>query len=228
VVSVKDSSISIDSPRLWHDIRTEWSIEPSNISHEILQEQLRVSVTNSIKRHLVSDVPVGVFLSGGIDSAVVAGIVSQFNPQIEGITIGFKEYEGSLDDEVPLADEIAKYYGIKHHTRIVTREEFLEDLPLIHKAMDQPSIDGINTWFASKAAAERGYKVVLSGIGGDELFAGYPSFQQIPRIASFKRFTSLFKNSMGKLIAKEFARYKNQPKLAEFFEFSDSIESLYF
>lgn len=228
VVSVKDGSISMGSPRLWHDIRTEWSIESLNMSHEILESQVRVSVTNSIKRHLVSDVPVGVFLSGGIDSAVVAGIASQFNSQIEGITIGFKEYEGSPDDEVPLADEIAKYYGINHHTRIVTREEFLEDLPLIHKAMDQPSIDGINTWFASKAAAERGYKVVLSGIGGDELFAGYPSFQQIPRIASFKRYTSFFKNSMGKQMAKEFARYKNQPKLADFFEFSDSIESLYF
>jgi asparagine synthase (glutamine-hydrolysing) len=94
--------------------------------------------------------------------------------------------------------------------------------------MDQPSIDGINTWFASKAAAERGYKVVLSGIGGDELFAGYPSFSQIPRLAALKGTSSFFRNPMGKGITKKFAQYMNQPKLADFFEFSGSIEGLYF
>jgi len=227
-LTISNDGINSSSPRFWDDIRNEWLVESPSIPYNILESRVKDAVTDSIRRHLVSDVPVGVFLSGGIDSAVVAGIASQFNSQIEGITIGFKEFEGSFDDEVPLAREIANYYGIKHHTRIVTRDEFLADLPLIKLAMDQPSIDGINTWIASKAAAERGYKVVLSGIGGDELFAGYPSFLQIPRLAALKGISSLLRNSIGKRIAKKFARYKSQPKIADFFEFSESIESLYF
>lgn len=227
-VALSNDGINSSGPKLWHDIRNEWLVESPSIPRNILESRVKDAVTDSIRRHLVSDVPVGVFLSGGIDSAVVAGIASQFNSQIEGITIGFKEFEGGFDDEVPLAREIANYYGIKHHTRIVTRDEFLADLPLIQLAMDQPSIDGINTWFASKAAAERGYKVVLSGIGGDELFAGYPSFLQIPRLAALKGVSSLFRNPIGKVIANKFARYKSQPKLADFFEFSGSIEGLYF
>lgn len=227
-VKVDSDGVNSSIPRLWHDIRNEWLIKSPSISKNILESRVKDAVTDSIRRHLVSDVPIGVFLSGGIDSAVVAGIASQFNSQIEGITIGFKEFEGSLDDEVPLAREIANYYGIKHHIRMVTRDEFLADLPLIKQAMDQPSIDGINTWFASKAAAERGYKVVLSGIGGDELFAGYPSFSQIPILAAFKGTGYLFRNSIGKAIAGKFARFMMQPKLADFFEFVGSVEGLYF
>ena len=78
--------------------------------------------------------------------------------------------------------ELAKYYGIRHHIRRVSREEFLSDLPRILDAMDQPSIDGVNTWYASKAVAECGLKVVVSGVGGDELFFGYDSFRQLPRM----------------------------------------------
>jgi asparagine synthase (glutamine-hydrolysing) len=76
---------------------------------------------------------------------------------------------------------VARHYGTRHTNRLVTRAEFEADLPAIFESMDQPSIDGINTWFASKAAAECGMKVVLSGLGGDELFGGYSSFGDIPR-----------------------------------------------
>lgn len=150
------------------------------------QEKLRAAVFESVKKHLVSDVPVGLFLSGGIDSASIAGLVKDVtHAQLTGITIAFDEFNGKHEDESPLAQEIAEQYGFKHHIRKVTRSEFETDLPRILQAMDQPSIDGINTWYATKAAAELGIKVVLSGVGGDELFYGYPSFQQIPKLTSY-------------------------------------------
>lgn len=97
------------------------------------------------------------------------------------MTLAFDEFSGSLDDERPLAEEVSRLYGTDHTTRVVTRAEFTSDLPNILEAMDQPSIDGINTWFVSKAAHELGLKVAISGLGGDELFGSYPSFRDIPR-----------------------------------------------
>jgi asparagine synthase (glutamine-hydrolysing) len=134
---------------------------------------------------LVADVPVGVFLSGGIDSGALAGLMVEAGANnLQGITIAYDEFAGSADDEAPLAAKLAEHYGIQHHVRRVTRAEFEIDLPRILAAMDQPSIDGINTWYASKAVAELGLKVVVSGVGGDELFQGYQSFQQLPRLVS--------------------------------------------
>jgi asparagine synthase (glutamine-hydrolysing) len=100
------------------------------------------------------------------------------------VTIAFKEFKGKHEDEVPVASAIARQYGINHHVRTVTQQEFETDLPKIFSSMDQPSIDGINTWFASKAVAELGLKVVMSGVGGDELFYGYSSFKQLPKLVS--------------------------------------------
>src|SRR5262249_51971776 len=91
------------------------------------------------------------------------------------------EFKGRPEDEAPLADEVARLYGAHHTTRLVTATEFEADLPRIIEAMDQPSIDGVNTWFVSKAARELGLNVALSGLGGDELLGGYPSYRDIPR-----------------------------------------------
>jgi asparagine synthase (glutamine-hydrolysing) len=100
---------------------------------------------------------------------------------IQTVTLAFQEFRGKADDESPIAKEVAHTYGTRHTTRIVTESEFQADLPRILEAMDQPSIDGINTWFVSKAAKEMGLKVAVSGLGGDELFGGYPSFHDIPK-----------------------------------------------
>jgi asparagine synthase (glutamine-hydrolysing) len=99
---------------------------------------------------------------------------------VQTITLGFREFHGRADDEVGLAAQVARHYEMPHSTRTVSEAEFREDLPKILHAMDQPSIDGINTWFVSKAARELGLKVAVSGLGGDELFGGYPSFRDLP------------------------------------------------
>jgi asparagine synthase (glutamine-hydrolysing) len=179
---------------------------------------------------LIADVPVSVFLSGGVDSGVVAGLASELGTSVEGITIGFQEFSGHHDNEVPVARAIATHYGLAHHVRMVTRTEFDQDIPRILDAMDQPSIDGVNTWFASKAAAERGYKVVLSGIGGDELFCGYSSFRQIPSQAALGRMLSLIPGA-GSLLrgpCAMIARLRSQPKLVGLPTFLRSLEGLYF
>ncbi len=143
-------------------------------------EEAAAALRDSIAHHLVADVPVGVFLSSGIDSGAVLGLAVEAGVTPATVTLGFDEFTGSARDEVPLASQLAAHYGAPHHVRRVSREEFEQDLPAILAAMDQPSIDGINTWFVSKAAHELGWKVAMSGLGGDELFGGYPSFRDVP------------------------------------------------
>ena len=136
----------------------------------------------SVEAHRVSDVPIGVFLSAGVDSSALLGCVGdQADAQTTAITIGFDEFFGKPEDEVPLAAEMARRCSARHIVRRVDAAEFQADLPAILQAMDQPSIDGFNTWFAAKAAREQGLKVMLSGIGADELFGGYDSFIDVPR-----------------------------------------------
>jgi asparagine synthase (glutamine-hydrolysing) len=176
----------LNGPYRYWDIADAWREAPEcNMTRGDAQEIVRSAVSNSVRQHLVADVPVGIFLSGGIDSGALAGLMrDQSQSPIQGITIAFDEFRGRHEDEVPGAREIAKRYGINHHVRTVTKKEFEDDLPKIFSSMDQPSVDGINTWFASKAVAELGLKVVISGVGGDELFYGYPSFRQLPALVS--------------------------------------------
>ena len=99
---------------------------------------------------------------------------------IQTVTLAFDEFRGTANDEAPEATAVADFYGTRHTTRFVSEGEFRSDLPRIIEAMDQPTIDGINSWFVSKAAHELGLKVALSGLGGDELFGGYSSFRDLP------------------------------------------------
>ena len=125
-----------------------------------------------------------MFLSAGIDSGAVAGLASEIlgrsAPPLSTVNVAFEEFRGRSDDEAPLAADVARLYGTDHSVHVVREAEFEADLPRIFAAMDQPTIDGVNTWFVSKAARERGLKVALSGLGGDELFGGYPSFRDLP------------------------------------------------
>lgn len=145
--------------------------------------ELGEALRDSVRHHLVADVPVGAFLSGGIDSGALVGLMRDAGQtDIRTLTLAFEEYAGTSNDEAPLAASVAELYGTKHRTHVVTAAELHRDFPRILLAMDQPSIDGFNTWFVSKAMRESGIKVAISGLGGDELFGGYPSFAQIPKL----------------------------------------------
>jgi asparagine synthase (glutamine-hydrolysing) len=154
---------------------------PIGLPSEELHEHVRAALVDSVRHHMVADVPVGIFLSAGIDSAALLGLMRDTGQgDIQAITLAYEEYKGTHSDEAPLAAMIAAHYGSLHRIRVVTEKEFRGDLPQIFEAMDQPTIDGLNTWFVSKAAKELGLKAVISGLGGDELFGGYPSFRDIP------------------------------------------------
>jgi asparagine synthase (glutamine-hydrolysing) len=144
-------------------------------------QRLQAAMLDSVRAHLLADVEVGVFLSAGVDSSAVLGLMCDAGQtRIRAITLAFDEFRGTHEDESPLAAQVADRYGAAHIVRRVDRLEFQNDLPAILEAMDQPSIDGVNTWFIAKAAKEAGLKVALSGLGGDELLGGYPSFVDLP------------------------------------------------
>jgi asparagine synthase (glutamine-hydrolysing) len=178
-------------PKCYHSIAQVYShaesmarIGPA-ISETEARAEIRHALLDSVRNHLVADVPVGAFLSAGIDSGALVGLMRDAGARdIQTVTLAFAEFRGHAEDEAPFAEEVAQLYGARHTTRIVTRNEFRADLPRILDAMDQPTIDGVNTWFVSKAAHELGLKVAVSGLGGDELFGGYPSFKDIPRWVS--------------------------------------------
>jgi asparagine synthase (glutamine-hydrolysing) len=161
----------------------EAEAHPVRLDEAELRRFAREALLDSVRHHLTADVPVGAFLSAGIDSGSLVGLMRDAGQtDIQTVTLTFSEFVGKPGDEAPLAEQVAKQFGTRHTTRIVTESEFRDDMPRILAAMDQPSIDGINTWFVSKAARELGLKVAVSGVGGDELLAGYASFERIPRL----------------------------------------------
>lgn len=148
-----------------------------------MQERVRAALLDSVAHHLVSDVPVGLFLSSGVDSGTLAALAVERGADLRTLTLGFREFRGTSDDETVLAARVAGRYGSRHETPWIEERDFVEHLEDALEAMDQPSIDGVNTYFVARAAAQRGMKVAISGLGGDELFGGYPSFRQVPRLA---------------------------------------------
>jgi asparagine synthase (glutamine-hydrolysing) len=139
--------------------------------------QLRQSLTSSVERHLLSDAPIGAFLSGGIDSSLIALLAgSVVKEKLTTLSIYFSEQQYS---EKKFQDLISTKLNGDHRAFCLTQADFNNWFPNILEAMDLPSNDGINTWFISKYARESGLKAVLSGLGGDELFGGYPSFERL-------------------------------------------------
>ena len=149
---------------------------------------LRERIEETVEHHLVADVPIGVFLSGGVDSSALTAIAShKSREKLHTFTLAFDEFRGTAGDEAPPAERFAREIGTIHTTRRVSRDEFLAELPAFLAAMDQPTIDGVNTWLISKTVHEAGVKIALSGLGGDELLGGYPSFRSVPRVMRLAR-----------------------------------------
>lgn len=134
----------------------------------------------SVRLHLVSDVPKVLFLSGGVDSSAVVALARRHEQQLETMSLGFAEQDA---DETRFAEAVAAAAGTRHHSIMQTPAQLLADTDRAIGALDQPSFDAINTWLVSRAAADLGFKVGLSGAGGDELAGGYSSFRRLPRLA---------------------------------------------
>lgn len=147
---------------------------------KIAQELLRSTMKESVKQHMRADVPFGAFLSGGIDSSLLVGLMSEIRSEkINTFQIAFEE---ESFDERKYAQLVAKKFNTNHHEINLSASEFLKHIPDAIAAIDFPSGDGPNTYAVSKAAKAAGITVAISGLGGDELFAGYPVFQYMTRI----------------------------------------------
>lgn len=146
------------------------------------EHTLREALLDTVRHHLVADVPVGVFLSSGLDSTTLAALAAEAGGTLRTVTLGFAEYRGTEHDEVPLAEAVAQHYGAEHETVWIEREDFAASFDHLMASMDQPTLDGVNSYFVSRAATQAGLKVALSGLGGDELLGGYPSFAEVPRL----------------------------------------------
>jgi asparagine synthase (glutamine-hydrolysing) len=163
---------------------------PAKGTPDELKAVLRDALLDTIRHHLIADVPVGVFLSAGLDSTTIAALAKETGLEdLRTVTLAFEEYRGTANDEAPLAEQVATQIGARHQTFTISRRDFEEEREKLLDAMDQPSIDGVNSYFVSKIARESGLKVALSGLCGDELFGGYPSFHRIPKMV---RWLSVF------------------------------------
>jgi asparagine synthase (glutamine-hydrolysing) len=205
----------------------------AGLGREEVQAQLGMALLDSINHHLVADVPVGIFLSSGLDSSTITALACQAQGQGQGqlhsLTLGFQELRGGGADETSHAAEIAARYGTMHQTRWITREDFQRDYRHILEVMDQPATDGVNMYFVAKAAAAAGMKTALSGLGGDELFGGYPSFRDVPRMVRiFSRAQGL--PGLGRLYQKVAAPLLKpfvSPKYAGLMEYGGSYAGAY-
>ncbi|MBI2165002.1 MAG: asparagine synthase (glutamine-hydrolyzing) [Chloroflexi bacterium] len=167
--------------------RSYWSLsfQEGLITEADSVDRVSACLEESVKAHLVSDVPVGVFLSGGIDStALVALMRRHHNGPIRTLNISFAESEY---DEAHYARLVAQKFGTEHTEHRVGVAEVLGQMDSIVGAMDQPTIDGINTYFVSRLSKETGTVVALSGLGSDELFYGYRTFSNVPRLLALRR-----------------------------------------
>lgn len=154
----------------------EGQLPLNKLSYPELMEAGRDAVEEALRLQLVSDVPLGAFLSGGIDSSLLVAMMQRLHGNVRTFSIGFEsDLDTASEDETSDAEEVARHLGCRHETVIVARSEILDVLPRIAFDLDHPTVDGVNSWFVSKVAS-RELTVAISGTGGDELFCGYPWF----------------------------------------------------
>jgi len=162
--------------------RRYWRVEfhPEAVDPGQAVTAVRSALLDSVRAHFVSDVPVGIFLSGGIDSTALVALAKQAGHQ-DIATFSIAVDDDALDESA-LARRTAEHFGTRHSSLRLNAELGQQLFTRFLEAMDQPTIDGLNTYAVSSFASEQGMKVVLSGLGGDEMFAGYGSFDAVPRL----------------------------------------------
>lgn len=178
-----DDPAALGAPRRYWSLPTEVvPLEPG----EDAAERVRALLAEAVRIRLVSDVPIGAFLSGGLDSGAVVGLMRLAGPgTIRTCSMVFEEADFS---EAAYARAQAAAAGAEHFERVVTAADVEAEFDRVLEATDQPTVDGVNTYFVSQTARQAGLTVALSGLGGDELFGGYPhTFGGVPRVLSLVR-----------------------------------------
>ncbi|MGD0792407.1 MAG: asparagine synthase (glutamine-hydrolyzing) [Terriglobales bacterium] len=229
VLTVENGSVS--SREYWNPLQSSLRAESESRSGNgvATADQLPAILRDVVLSHLVSDVPVGVFLSGGIDSSALVAVLSHNGVRANTFSLVFQEEEFN---EGQYSREIARRFGTDHHEIPVSQQDTLAVLPEALCAMDQPTIDGINTYLVSAKTRAAGVKVALTGLGADEMFAGYSNFRRVPRMEAFsKRFgrlPRLARRPLSASVALFAGKRDRSRKLAELATGHDSIVHPYF
>jgi asparagine synthase (glutamine-hydrolysing) len=179
--------------------RETWSYWPARKKFrsppDSAPQKIRGLLEQAVEEHLLSDVPVASFLSGGIDSSIVTALAAQkLKRKLQTFSVGFEIEEF---DESAIALEVAQRYGTTHRRLQLTEEEVIQSVTEAVAHLDLPSVDAINTYIVSRAVAREGVKVALSGLGGDELFGGYPSFRDVPRLQWLAHLPRFLRKAIG-------------------------------
>lgn len=164
------------------EVRSErfWRIPAQAPQPSMTEADLAAILEEGLKLHLASDVPLAVFLSGGIDSSAMANLAQRANRSpIHTFTLAFEEAELN---EGPIAKRIAAAIGTEHHEMVLTEGHFVDNLEAALNSLDQPTFDGLNAYYVSRAIRDAGFTVAISGTGGDELFGGYTSYRDLPKL----------------------------------------------
>jgi len=207
----------------WHFPQTHGDIAGT---YDEFVAGLRAQLEDSIRVHRLADVPVGAFLSGGMDSSAVVGLMARSGaPKLKTFSLVFGEAAYSEQSSAQL---VADTFGTEHHAELITGERVVGDLPKIIAAFDQPTGDGINTYYASQTARRGGVTVALSGLGGDELFGGYGSFTDIPKLNRWLPRWRMLPQAVRQTILK---RLQSRPdtrsrKLADFLSHARDLHEL--
>jgi asparagine synthase (glutamine-hydrolysing) len=160
-----------------------------------IQSKIFSILKETVQLHLVSDVPLGVFLSGGIDSSALVALASKVSPvSISTLSVIFNEKKYS---ELAFQRLVSRQYHTRHIELRVTESDFFKEAENIFNAIDQPTVDGVNSYFVSQAARQAGLKVMLSGTGGDEIFCGYPSFRKVNFLRAIQHAPKSLKQALG-------------------------------
>jgi asparagine synthase (glutamine-hydrolysing) len=177
----------LEFDRVGKEVRHEdfWKI-PDRPPEPIMDEDgVAAILEENLRLHLASDVPLAVFLSGGVDSSVIANLAQRAaHSPIHTFTLAFEEEEFN---EGPAARRIAAAIGTEHHEMVLTEGQFVENLDAGLNSLDQPTFDGLNAYYMSRAIRAAGFTVALSGTGGDELFGGYASYRDLPVLQRWSR-----------------------------------------
>lgn len=170
--------------------REFWSLssvkEPEWESIEDARTNVRKTLVHVCEEHLISDVPLGIFLSGGLDSSILTGIVSRIlGHSVQTTSVEFADAVDVYNEDRDYAIEVAKFYETRHHRVVVSEQDVRNSIEHFVWSLDQPSCDGMNTYFVAKAAREQ-VVVSLSGLGSDELFYGYSAFKMVEYASRYR------------------------------------------
>lgn len=210
--------------------KTFWRLPPARttMSEAEAVAAVREALDAAVKDHLIADVPVGLFLSSGLDSTILAGLAARHSPAMKSFTVVFGDQPAHCEGRD--AAQTAHAFGLSHSELPMATSDARAAVQDWLAAMDQPSIDGLNVFVISRAVRRQGIKVALSGLGGDELFGGYPSFRDVPRLrrvaALLKRFSAPVRRGLARMAAAGRTAAVRE-KLCDMLGGDGSVRSLY-